>query len=190
MAALGILLPITVVIRAQLGWRVPSGETILSILDISMLTAGTLAMLVFYSRALMTSLPQRSWHRLLDIPVALCLGAGLSLGNAWEVLRGFVSMNSEFVRTPKKGDIDPSKPSVSYRANSTTVLLGLEIVFVTYYLSAIVYALAHQLWAAIPFLLLYLIGFLFMSIGTISESEFKIFRRKGFSQARPRAGHL
>ena len=189
MAALGTLLPATVVLRDQLGWRIFGGETILSIIDFTMLTAGTLAMLVFYIRALQVSRPGMSWKRFGDIPIALCLGAGLSLGNSMEVIRGFVSKNSEFVRTPKRGHLKISEQTTAYQVSGKKVVLLLELLFSAYYLVAIVYAMNFRLWAALPFLLLYLLGFLLMSMGAISEGELDLKNWKALTPSRPRAEH-
>jgi cellulose synthase/poly-beta-1,6-N-acetylglucosamine synthase-like glycosyltransferase len=189
MAALGTLLPATVVLRDQLGWRIFGGEAILSAFDFTMLTAGTLAMLIFYIRALQVSMLRTSWKRFLDIPIALCLGAGLSLGNSMEVIRGFVSKNSEFVRTPKRGHLKTPEQTTPYKVSGKKVILLLELLFSAYYLAAIVYAMSFRLWAALPFLLLYLLGFLFMSIGTVSEGELDFKTWKLLTPSRPRAEH-
>ena len=190
MAGLGLLLPLTIWTRDQIGWRVPGGEILLSLLDLTMLTAGTCAMFIFYARGTSRHEAHTWRHWFFDIPLALCVGAGLCLGNALEVFRGFTTMNSEFVRTPKQGsDTKPSSLG-GYKAKSTQWLPWLEGLFIAYFSYGVFYAISRSLWSAVPFLLLYLIGFLIMSLGTLGESE---FWNKGLrlSQAVPtRTEHL
>jgi cellulose synthase/poly-beta-1,6-N-acetylglucosamine synthase-like glycosyltransferase len=190
MACLGLLLPPAVILRHQMGWRVPSGQTLLSILDISMLTAGTFAMFVFYARAIAQSKTTENRGSFIDIPLALCLGAGLSLGNAREVVRGFFSKNSEFVRTPKSGPAEAMLVRKAYSLPPQMRLLSLEIGFSVYYIFAISYALRAQLWTAIPFLLLYLTGFLMLSLGVMSEVWGNSKAQLITNQVRPRAERL
>lgn len=172
MALIAVLLPATVVARDRLGWLVPGGQTLLSILDVSMLTAGTLAMVVFYATAL-DAPPRRG--RLRDLPFALCVGAGMSLSNGREVLRGLTSRGSEFVRTPKRGDTTGSQLARTYRSPPRLGLAVVELIFAAYHAAAILYAISASLWGAIPFLLFYAAGFAAVGGGVIRESSFEVF---------------
>lgn len=167
MAVLALLLPSVLVMREELGWRVPGGRPLLSVLDMSMLAAGTLAMVVFYVVALRRT---GAWRlgRLGDIAFALCLGAGMSVSNGLEVLRGLRSSGSEFVRTPKKGTSAGSK--AAYRARSAFVVIGVELAFAAYFAAAIVYAMTWRVWVALPFLALYFFGFATVGIRTGLEA--------------------
>lgn len=171
MAGLGLLLPLTIWTRDQLGWRIPGGELLLTLLDLTMLTAGTFAMFVFYARGTSRCQTQTWRHWCSDIPLALCVGAGLCLGNAIEVVKGLATMHSEFVRTPKQGVGQKSSHLVVYKAKSAQWLPWIELIFIAYFASGVFYAVSQSLWTALPFLLLYLIGFLIMNLGTWSESE-------------------
>ncbi len=171
MAALACLLPLTVVARDQLGWRVPGGQLLLSVLDLSMLTAGTCAMAIFYYAALISTDGRKGWSRLGDVFFALCLGAGMSLSNAREVLRGLGSKRSEFVRTPKRGEAQAETAQVKYRSKLASSIVLLELVFAAYFAVAVIYALRYQLWGALPFLLLYLLGFSAVGLGSVMEAR-------------------
>ena len=167
MATLAILLPAAVVLRDQLGWRVPGGQVFLSGLDVTMLVAGTFAMFVFYGVAAARC---RSGWRVPDIVYALCLGCGMSLGNSVEVIRGLRSRRSEFVRTPKKGSGPSTKTRPAYRSPLKVDLLIAELILAVYYGAAVVYALYFDLWGALPFLVMYLVGFASVSIAMLIES--------------------
>lgn len=168
MALLAALLPLAVVARDQLGWLVPGGQWLLSVLDYSMLTAGTLAMVVFYV-ASMRARPV-SERSLFDIAFALCLGAGMSLGNARQVLLGLRGARSEFSRTPKRGGSRSKTALQLYRAHPERRLIALELLFLAYYSWALVYAASETLLAAIPFLALYWVGFAAVGLGSIADA--------------------
>lgn len=169
MAALAVLLPLAVVVRAELAWRVPGGRALLSALDLTMLGGGTGVMIVFYATALRFVLGPLELRRAVDITFALCIGAGMSLSNAREVLAGLVSRGSEFVRTPKRGD---GAREAALRLARPGPLLGrwvLDLMFAAYFAVAIVHAIDRRLYAALPFLLLYLIGFVAVGTGVALE---------------------
>ncbi len=169
MALLACLLPAAVVLRDQLGWRVPFGQTALSALDLSMLTAGTCAMIVFYAAAVVRTDGRLTASRVLDLVYALCVGAGMSLSNAREVLVGLRSHGSEFVRTPKRGDTGRAQAMAIYRTPRRRLLLAVESIFTIYFAAGLAYALYFELWGALPFLLLYLIGFSSVVMGHVLE---------------------
>ncbi|MBX2814318.1 MAG: glycosyltransferase [Myxococcales bacterium] len=168
MGCLACLLPITLVIREELGWRVPGGRNLLSWLDIFMLSVGTLAMVVFYAWALHRT-RVGVFRRIGDVGYALCLGAGMSLSNASAVIKGLVSRESVFVRTPKKGNIG-QEGTGGYRARSMNGLMAAEVIFAAYYTAASMYAVYWEVWGALPFLGFYLIGFLSVGMGSVTEA--------------------
>lgn len=167
MGALAVLLPLAVVARDRAGWRVFGGEALLTRLDLSTLTLGTLAMVVFYAAGLLRS--ERRLRRLPDVGFALCIGAGMSWGNAIEVLRGLFSRRAEFVRTPKAGD-DASASARVYGARGVLLRVWPEMLFTAYYAAALAYAAYHRLWGALPFLTLYLVGFAALVVGAAREA--------------------
>ncbi len=176
MATLAALLPAAVVVRDQLGWRVPGGQALLSNLDITMLVAGTFAMVVFYGAAAARC---RAGWRVGDLFYALCLGCGMSIGNAVEVIRGLRSRRSEFVRTPKQGEAQPRPrtpgPRKSqYRSPVKFDLMVVELLMTGYYASAVAYAVYFGLWGALPFLVMYLVGFASVGLATLVESTARV----------------
>jgi cellulose synthase/poly-beta-1,6-N-acetylglucosamine synthase-like glycosyltransferase len=166
MAVLAVLLPAAVIARNELSWRVPGGRTLLSALDLTMLTAGTFAMVVFYAAAAIRLEGRLSPRRLLDLAFALCVGAGMSVSNACEVLRGLSSKRSIFVRTPKRGDADKPRYAPLIRAWMPLV----EIAFAVLYLGLLAYAVSESLVGPLPFALLYFVGFSAVGGGSMNEA--------------------
>jgi cellulose synthase/poly-beta-1,6-N-acetylglucosamine synthase-like glycosyltransferase len=169
MALLAVLLPPSVILRNELAWRVPGGQGTLSVLDLSMLTAGTCAFAVFYLAASMRIEGGVSLRRAVDIAFALCVGAGMSLTNAREIIRGLTSKRSIFVRTPKHGDVPRALALLRYAPEAHWSMPLLELIFASLYLGATIYAVSASLMGALPFLLLYLLGFLATGGGTLLE---------------------
>ena len=167
MALLAFLLPAAVVLRDQLGWRVPGGQTLLSQLDVTMLVSGTFAMVVFYGAAAVRC---RTGWRIGDLLYALCLGCGMSVGNAAEVFRGLHTQRSEFIRTPKQGSQRDRRARKTYRSQVKVDIMALELLLAIYYAAATGYALYFALWGALPFFVMYLVGFGSVSVATLRES--------------------
>lgn len=165
-ALLAASLPIALVLREELGWRVPGGRPLLTTLDFSMLGAGTLALLGFYLVALRRT-GAGPLRRLGDVFFGLCLGAGMSLSNTREILRGLTSKQSEFIRTPKKGS---QSASSVYKARSAPPMIFVELAFALYFGAAVVYAMTWEVWGALPFLLIYLFGFATVGVRTALEA--------------------
>lgn len=171
MAVLAVLLPAAVVVRDQLGWRVPGGQPLLTAFDLGTLGSGTLAMVLFYGAASYRVRNGPWWLRLLEVAWALCVGAGMSLANAQEVVRGLGRRPAEFVRTPKRGASDGERLKSTYLPRLRVPRAAPEIVFVGYYAVAVAYAVRWGLWGALPFLLLYMFGFLAVGAWTVWETR-------------------
>lgn len=167
MALLALLLPLAVYARDRLGWSVPGGRTLLTLLDYSMLTAGTFAMLVFYAVSVRS--PDGQLRRARDILLAMAVGAGMSLGNGLHVLRGLRLQPAEFVRTPKRGGLPSGIATPLYRAAVAPGVVTLELLALVYYGWALYYAASQALVAALPFLALYWVGFFAVGLGPVFD---------------------
>lgn len=185
MALLAVALPLALVLREELGWRVPGGRMLLAGLDHLSLGVGTLALVAYYVGALARSQTLRA-GRLLDVLMALSVGAGMSLGNALEVLRGLRSRQSEFVRTPKSG----AKSSGKYRARVALSLGVVELMVCATHLWTLGYALRWSVWGATPFLVMYAVGFGSMGGHTLWEamSDYRRARLERVSAFETRPG--
>jgi hypothetical protein len=108
------------------------------------------------------------WDAIKRIPLTMAVSIGLSINNARAVLEGLLGRESEFVRTPKHGILvkDSNWISKKYKASSKNLGTFLELGFGLYFFVTIVLAVFTGSWAIIPFLVLFLIGFLY--VGTLS----------------------
>lgn len=107
-------------------------------------------------------------NRLLLFPVFLAGSMGLAVNNTKAVFEGLFGIKSGFARTPKEGIIGKSKEktSIKYKQKKLKGTVVFEIILALYFLAGIGVSLAYLELAAIPFQLLFLLGF--GTVGIIS----------------------
>ncbi len=105
------------------------------------------------------------------LPLLMSLGIGLSVNNARAVLEGMFGHDSEFVRTPKHGVSENGDwKKKNYRAARTLVPL-VEFAFAAYFVAAIVVAGIGGHWLSIPFLALFLVGYLYVATMSVHQTR-------------------
>ncbi|GAB5546389.1 MAG: glycosyltransferase family 2 protein [Sandaracinaceae bacterium] len=134
----------------------------LLLLDVPLFAATSGSIVLFYlttHRALYSNL----WEAIRRLPLMMALGIGLSLNNARAVAEGLFGKESEFVRTPKHGVVQKSETWVKkkYKAGKNLYAL-LEFSFGLYFVATIALAMYIGAWASIPFLVLFMVGFLYV----------------------------
>lgn len=98
--------------------------------------------------------------RILLFPVFLAGSMGLAVNNTKAVIEALVGKKTEFTRTPKDGDKAPRNTiKKKYRQNRVTLLVAVELLLTLYFVVGIGYSLYHLEIAAIPFQILFLLGF-------------------------------
>src|SRR5580692_9249303 len=123
----------------------------------------SLAIVAFYVVS-QQSLHPREWKRLLlFLPLLMALGIGLSVSNAKAVLEAILGVKSDFVRTPKY-NIDGK--SGAWYAKQYWSPAGwvpfVEIAFGLYYVYGLISMLRMGNYRMVPFLLLFVSGFLYI----------------------------
>lgn len=138
----------------------------LLLLDVPLFAATCGSICVFYlvtHRALYDNL----WEAVKRLPLMMALGIGLSINNARAVLEGLFGRDLEFVRTPKhniSASTDEWKKK-KYKAKWPLHSL-LEVGFGLYFVVTIALAVVTGSWITIPFLVLFMVGFLY--VGSLS----------------------
>jgi cellulose synthase/poly-beta-1,6-N-acetylglucosamine synthase-like glycosyltransferase len=147
--ALAVLLFPSAVARRSLGLEY------LLWLDVLLFTAATGPFVLFYWTA-GERRGRRRRGRVLGVLRTLALGIGLSVPVSRAVVRGLRSVDDPFVRTPKRG----SASRVAYRGLQIpfdrVAKLAMALLMYTY----LVVALAGGYWGQLPFILLFLSGYL------------------------------
>jgi len=140
------------------------------LLDVPIFLAASVSVAVFYICA-QRFLHPRTWLKeILLLPCLLALGIGLSLNNARAVVEALVNHKSDFTRTPKYGIDHRSQPwrAFKYRPLKSTWPF-LEMGFAIYFSYFLYFAIAHQQFFSVPFLLMFQGGFLYVSLCSLAR---------------------
>ncbi len=101
--------------------------------------------------------------RLRDIPFILALGIGMCVNNAWAVAEALLSRDTPFVRTAKYR-IETLKDNWKgkiYKSGNRRSLV-LEFFFAVYMCATLIVLIFLRNWGALPYLLLFVIGYLYI----------------------------
>lgn len=112
------------------------------------------------------------WDAVKRLPLTMALGIGLSINNAQAVLEGLFTNDAEFVRTAKHGVTNRGdnwkKRKYKARKNIGTIV---ELLFSLYFIFTIGIAAYIGAWSSIPFLLLFLAGFLYVGLLSLYQAR-------------------
>jgi hypothetical protein len=165
-----MLLP-AMIVRFYQGWLQ------MIVIDLPLFLASTCSISSFYLVA-QKELRPKTWLRtFMYMPFVMAIGIGISVRNAQAVIEAIVGKKSEFARTPKfriegKKDTFVAK---KYR-NKSGWMPYAEVLLGIYFGLTVVYAAMNENYATIPFLLLFVWGYLytgFMSLGQSYLSRFQ-----------------
>ena len=163
MCVLSVLLGPSMAIRYSMGWY----EMLL--IDAPLFFAATASVANFYMVC------QRELHtdwvtRLKYLPFLMSVGIGLTVNNTRAVFEALFNQQSEFARTPKyriEGRAD-EWIGKKYR-QSFVVQPMIELGLGLYFTATVFYALGNGLYATVPFLMLFQIGFLYMGLLSVIQ---------------------
>jgi len=154
----------------------PHGGWIRTLLiDVPIFIAASGSVAVFYFCA-QRELHPRTWMKeILFLPCLLALGVGLSLNNARAVLEALFNHKSDFTRTPKYGIERKSQPwrTCKYRPLKSALPLA-ELAFAIYFTYFLWFAIVHEQFISIPFLLMFQSGFLYVCLSSLATRWPKI----------------
>ena len=165
MILLALLLMPNLLVRTEHGWR----EVLL--IDLPLFMGTTFSIGTFYVVA-HKQLYGSPWRAIAKVPLLMSLGIGLSINNAKAVLEGVFGHETPFVRTAKHGveSKDGNWKKKKYRAKKGIVPL-IELAFAAYFIFTIYVAVVGGHWVSIPFLLLFLFGYLYVGMFSIYQKR-------------------
>jgi cellulose synthase/poly-beta-1,6-N-acetylglucosamine synthase-like glycosyltransferase len=140
------------------------------LVDIPIFLTASVSVAVFYVCA-QRELHPRTWMKeILLLPCLLALGVGLSLNNARAVLEAVFNHKSDFARTPKYGIECKSQPWRSCKYMPLKSLLPIaEMAFGLYFSYFVWFAIQHGQFISVPFLAMFQLGFLYVSISSLGQ---------------------
>jgi hypothetical protein len=114
----------------------------------------------------------KDWlKRIMYLPGLMAVGIGMTIPGTKAVLEGAVGFKTPFVRTPKfsvegkKGEWMSKK----YRCDIGFLTI-VEILFGVYFIFGIIYAWNIGIYGVIPFLLLFMCGYLYTGLWALVQS--------------------
>jgi len=168
MVCLSILVFPAMIIRCQQGWKS------VVLLDIPLFFIATMSVSLFY----ITS--QREIHRdwlarTRYIPFLMSLGIGLSINNAKAVMEALLNHETVFQRTPKyaiEKAGDKNWKWMKYRGQKSLIPV-IELLLGIYFTVALYFTFVYELYASLPFILLFQIGFIYIAFMSLFQSRSK-----------------
>jgi len=177
-----MLLP-AMIVRFYQGWFQ------MLVIDLPLFLASTCSISSFYLIAQRVLRPKHWRRSFLYMPFVLAMGIGISVRNAKAVLEALFGVKSEFARTPKfrierKKDTFVKK---SYR-NRAGWMPFAEVALGAYFALTVIYAITNENYAAVPFLLLFVWGYLYTGVMSLVQTYIEHMRfGLGATEVRPAA---
>ncbi|HMV49187.1 MAG TPA: glycosyltransferase family 2 protein [Blastocatellia bacterium] len=141
--------------------------------DTPLMIFATFSVVSFYGTAILYRFPNEK-RRLWLIPLAMAMGIGLVFSNARAVLEALFGVQSSFVRTPKynvaSGKDNWLQVAKKYKRKGGW-LPFLELAFALYFVGAVYYAIRTNIYATIPFLLIFLLGYGYMAMMSLFQGR-------------------
>jgi cellulose synthase/poly-beta-1,6-N-acetylglucosamine synthase-like glycosyltransferase len=164
MCVLSVLMAPSMVIRYNMGWY----EMLL--IDIPLFFAATASVANFYMVCQRELYPQTWTERLRYLPFLMSIGIGLAVNNTKAVFEALFHKPSEFARTPKYHIEGRSDEWINKRyRQSVAIQPMIEVALGLYFTATLFYALANGIYATVPFLMLFQIGFLYTGLLSIFQ---------------------
>lgn len=165
-----MLLP-AMIVRFYQGWFQ------MLVIDLPLFLASTCSISSFYLVA-QKELRPKTWYRtFLYMPFVMATGIGISVRNAQAVLEALAGKKSEFARTPKFNIAgkNGSFAKKSYR-NKAGWMPYAEILLGVYFAFTVLYAVLNENYATVPFLLLFVWGYLYTGVMSLGQTYFAHLR--------------
>jgi cellulose synthase/poly-beta-1,6-N-acetylglucosamine synthase-like glycosyltransferase len=165
-----MLLP-AMIVRFYQGWFQ------MLVIDLPLFLASTCSISSFYLVAQRTLHPQ-TWKRTIwKLPFVMAVGIGLAPRNALAVIEALLGVQTEFARTPKyriEGQRD-SWLKKSYRKPAGWMPF-IEVALGIYFAATVVYAIQNENYATVPFLLLFVWGYLYTGLMSLGQAYLERLR--------------
>jgi hypothetical protein len=179
-----LMVPLSLLVFPAMFLRRGSDPRILLYLDLPLFLGATGSVILFY--ALSQRAVNPDWRREIRLlPSLMGLGIGLSVNNSRAVLSGLFRRGGVFERTPKYrieavGDHWRNK---EYRVG-TNLSVQIERGLAVYSAGCFVLAWQLEMWHSLPFLYLFLHGYVFMALLSFSPDRLLRFRSRAASKRR------
>ena len=171
MVVLSVLLMPAMIIRFYQGWWE------MLYIDFPLFLASTFSISSFYLVSQKELFPRHWYRTFLYLPFLMALGIGLTITNTIAVMEAIFGIQSAFKRTPKyrvqkKGE---RSKAAKYRKR-LGIIPFLELLVGGYFVLCIWYAVSNENYFTVPFLLLFVIGYLYTGMLSLFQGRFERWR--------------
>jgi cellulose synthase/poly-beta-1,6-N-acetylglucosamine synthase-like glycosyltransferase len=139
--------------------------------------ASTCSISSFYLVAQKELRPKTWWRTFLYLPFVMATGIGISVRNAQAVIEALVGKESEFARTPKFS-IEGKKGTFAKKSykNKAGWIAYAEVALGIYFALTVIYAITNENYGTVPFLLLFVWGYLYTGLMSLGQTYFAHLR--------------
>ena len=136
------------------------------LIDVPIIVMTTASMSFFYVFSQKDLYP--NWRsKIKYLPALMSMGIGLSVNNSLAVVEAFTNPHTEFVRTPKFGiESDGEKEKwykKKYKGRRNHFISLVELILGVYYTIVVGITILEGIWGALPFLMMFQFGYLYMA---------------------------
>ena len=165
-----MLLP-AMIVRFYQGWFQ------MAVIDLPLFLASTCSISSFYLAAQKELHPKTWLNTFLYMPFVMATGIGISVRNAQAVLEALAGRKSDFARTPKfKIEGKSGTFAAKKYKNKAGWMPYFEVALGLYFACTVAYAIRNENYATVPFLLLFVWGYLYTGFVSLSQSWFAHLR--------------
>jgi len=110
------------------------------------------------------------------------VGIGLSVSNSRAVMEALLGIKTSFKRTPKyciESSHDGPAPRTRYRRKCGYTPY-LELILGIYFALTVSYAFTNENYATLPFLMLFVVGFIYTGIMSLFQNNFTRIHSKNY----------
>ena len=165
-----IFLP-AMIVRYYQGWFQ------MLLIDLPLFMAATMSVSSFYMISQRELYPDSWKKRVKYLPFMMSVGIGLSVSNSRAVMEAILGIKTSFNRTPEIF-IDSAKqnplPSRKYRRKGGYTPY-LELFLGVYFAITVMYAFSNENYATLPFLMLFVVGFIYTGIMSLFQNNLPRF---------------
>jgi cellulose synthase/poly-beta-1,6-N-acetylglucosamine synthase-like glycosyltransferase len=146
-------------------------------IDLPLFLASTCSISSFYLVSQRELRPKTWWRTFLYMPFVMATGIGISVRNAQAVIEAIIGKKSEFARTPKF-KIEGKQGTFAKKSykNKAGWMPYAEILLGVYFALTVVYAVLNENYATVPFLLLFVWGYLYTGFMSLGQTYFAHLR--------------
>jgi len=173
MVVLSAMLLPAMIVRFYQGWFQ------MLLIDLPIFLASSASISGFYLASQRVLYPKRWYRSIPYLPFVMAVGIGLSVRNAKAVLEAVFGVKSEFIRTPKyriEGQSGSWRAKV-YR-NRAGWMPYLEVALGLYFAATVWYSIQNENYLTVPFLLLFVWGYLYTGLMSLVQGRFDRFRHR------------